>query len=111
MWLQKVQDLGDIKANIRINNIVFKHDENTAILKNSNGNYQISVSCGCTGVNYNPASRELRVNYNPGAIPLHIKSEGIKNYKTNKVITVMCKDIASNSEVKELLIFTANIFE
>lgn len=111
MWLQKTQLLGDVRAYKKIDNIVFTHDENTEVLKNAKGNYQITTSCGCTGANYNPATRELRVSYNPGEVPIHLKQNGIMHYTSTKTITVMCKNIDTGEQVKEVLTFTANVFE
>jgi len=87
------------------------HDTNTEVLRNSKGNFQITTSCGCTGVSYNPTNRELRVSYNPGEVPMHLKQNGIMHYTSTKVITVMCKDLLTGQEVKEILTFTANVFQ
>lgn len=111
MWLTKVQSLGDIRAYNKVDNIVFTHDADTEILKNPKGNYQITTSCGCTGANYNPATRELRVSYNPGEVPIHLKQNGIMHYTSTKIITVICKNVSTGQEVKEILTFTANVFE
>jgi hypothetical protein len=111
MWLTKVQSLGDVRAYKKVDDIVFTHDTDTEVLKNSKGSYQITTSCGCTGANYNPITRELRVSYNPGGVPIHLKQNGIMHYTSTKTITVMCKNKSTGQEVKEILTFTANVFE
>ena len=93
-WQQKTLRLGTIKSGVK-QTINFYSNEELDIVN-------IVASCGCTTPKYIKEKKRLEVIYNPGSIPIHLRTTG--RFTTTKTITVHYID-----GTKDVLSFTAII--
>lgn len=81
-WKNKIINLGEVTEGEK-QTIIFKALEPLDIST-------LTSSCGCTTPVYNKDKNQIKVQFTPGSIPVHLKYLG--QYSTIKTVAVWYKD-------------------
>lgn len=81
-WKTRSKHLGEIKANVKVQ--VFFHYLGDKEVAN------ITASCGCTKPKYLKDKKQVKVDFTPDSIPMHLQSQG--KYSAWKSLTVYFTD-------------------
>lgn len=103
MWVTEHISLGTLKAGIE-KILKFKYEGDIQIRKDSRGNPDIQVSCGCTSAEFKADTKELIVKFTPKKIAKYLEVEGKDSYPTSK--TVLVNYISNGEDKKSTLTFS-----
>lgn len=78
----------------------------------------MTASCGCTDPVNDPTKGQITVDFNPPALPIHLKQQGKKEFTTSKTIKIeyvpvdkTLTDEGKQNTHHQILVFTALIVE
>jgi hypothetical protein len=78
-------NLGRIRANKRYE-VKFPYDDTVKDIG------FMSTSCGCSGAQHLPVSKEVIINYHPGSVPQHLLGQGFYTSRNHANVDIINGD-------------------
>ena len=107
MWENTFINLGQVAVGKEIT-INFAYKGKIEVIKNSKGQDDITVSCGCTSAKFNKETNTLEVKYTPKPIPKHLVQIGRTSHASEKSVVIRYKN-EDGAERSDRLSFSCTV--